>query len=180
MINDNSTINEAKKYLLENRRKGVGCPLCGRFVKIYPRSINAGMCKSLILLYQLKAKLNPENGWLHIQREFTKNFKLNATAMDYIQLERWGLIEEMTNQGDDKKKNVGYWRITKKGVEFIFKRICLPKKAFVLRGTTLTFGDEVIYINEVSGKNFNYWEMMKDYSYKEDKYNYEPRQDNLL
>jgi hypothetical protein len=180
MINDNSTIGEAKEHLVRHSKEGVGCPLCSRFVKIYPRTLNAGMCKSLILVYQLTKRLKPENGWLHIQREFTNNYKLNATAMDYIQLERWDLIEEMMELGDDKKKNVGYWRINKKGIDFIFKKISLPKKVYVLRNETLKFSENMVFITEVSGKGFNYWEMMKDCSYEEDVADYEPKQSTFV
>ncbi len=158
------TLTEAKQYLKDNMAKGISCPLCMQYVKIYPRRLNAGMSKALILVYQLTTRLNPQNGWLHIQREFTKQFKLNATAMDYIQLSRWGLIESKPNLGDPTKKDSGLWRITQKGIDFIYRRIKLPKKATVLNNETMEFTGEEIDIGEALGKRFNYQELMKDYS----------------
>ena len=172
-----TTIEEAKTYIAANApKKGCSCPACGQYVKHYKRRLNANAAKALILIYNISMSrpdlFSPEEenkyGFIHIQNEFSKQFKLRATGMDYIQLPRWGLIEKKpedkvsaTKKEDRyKPKHSGFWRITPKGVNFALKRSTLPEYCIVFDNRTIGWGEKQINIEQALGKKFSYQEVI--------------------
>ena len=107
-------INQAKEYLRENFKKGVNCPCCGQFVKLYKRKLNSGMAIALFHIYK-------QGSWINVKDYMRKNSLPNNH--DWTLLRYWGLIEESADKVDESKKNNGVWRITEKGAKFIEKKI---------------------------------------------------------
>jgi len=91
-LDDNSTLGEAKAWLQAGVRKGVICPCCTQYAKIYVRPLNSSMARDLIWLVRtydamgtwVDVSLAPKS--FHMSREFAK-------------LRYWDLIEELRRAG---------------------------------------------------------------------------------
>jgi tRNA(His) 5'-end guanylyltransferase len=147
------TIQEAKIYLRENFDKGVNCPCCGQFVKLYKRKLNSVMARCLIKMTSL------QNGYNHV-REIVKGISDTGTN-DFSKLKYWGLIEEMNNDDLDKKTS-GYWRLTKQGLLFAKNQINVPKYAEIYNTKLIGFSAEQTNIIDSLGTKFNYNELMQN------------------
>jgi hypothetical protein len=157
-----TTIQEAKAYLRANYSKGVECPCCKQFVKLYKRKLNSGMARTLILIYKESNRQNAsgykERPWIHV-----KNLLMDLKAQnshDWTLLKHWGLLEdEITDP--DRSAN-GYWRITMDGVNFVENRLSVPRVASFYNGKLIgmilnSFTDIVAAL----GDKFNYEELIK-------------------
>ena len=148
------TINEAKEYLEKNFAKGVFCPCCNQFVKLYKRKLNSGMAITLIRMY----KHNPY-GWINVKDYLRENsFRNNH---DWTLLGHWGLIEENNKPPDNGGKTLGEWRITPKGREFVLNHIKVPKRVMMYNNSIYGFEGGQISIIEALGSKFNYHELMR-------------------
>jgi len=153
------TIREAKVFLRENYGKGTNCPCCNQFVKLYKRSFNTGMAVSLIYIRNITNQRKTV-GWFNIQKEFAGRYKCNANQMDYIQLHRWGMIEPKPNSLDPTKKDSGLWRITAKGIKFVYGFHTVQQYASVYDNKTIEFTGKFINIEEALKNKFDYKELM--------------------
>ena len=142
------TINEVKDYLKKNFEQGTTCPCCGQFVKAYKRSFNANMARALALINKLS---NQGKNYIHVQKEFQK-YKLRATSMDYIQLERWNMIKPDTD-------NNGYWTITSIGISFLENKIQVADFVLVYNNKTYAYSSKNIYLKDIIYKKFSYEEL---------------------
>lgn len=155
------TLEEAREHLMANVDKGIHCDLCGRLSKVYKRNFNAGMSQSLIIIYKA-FKANPKLDWLHVQDYFATQHGVIATAMDYIQLRHWGLIEAKIKTDEDSVhiKDPGLWRITKLGIDVAENRARIPKRVHLLNNKVINFDLATRSIEEALTKHFNYPELM--------------------
>jgi len=149
------TLEEAKQYLRDNYEKGTECLCCKQRVQLYKRKLNAGMCYGLIALY----RISNGNDFIHIPTEFTKR-KINNSNTELSKLAYWGLIEEKKNE-DSSKRTSGYWRITQRGIDFVNKKILLPRHALIYNGKCRGFTKEGVSIIMALGDKFNYDELMQ-------------------
>lgn len=157
------TLKEAKDYLKANWEKGIECPCCGQFVKLYRRRLNAGACRALIFMYRLDRdrKFDDDwDGWIHVQQDFAKYFRVNANSMDYSQAQWWELIEAKPNVDDPTKRDSGYWKLTEKGRQFVKGIIEVRSHAYLYNNKMLGFTGEKMTIKTALGKRFNYEELM--------------------
>lgn len=144
------TIKEAKEHIAKNALEGVECPCCKQFFKVYKRTINGTMAKTLIRIYN-KAKQVGFSTWLHIRRDINNG---REPAGDYAKLRYWGLIEERDGHS-------GYWRVTPNGRRFVERDISVPKYALVLSRKCLKLDDtEKITITDALGKKFDLKELL--------------------
>jgi len=149
---DNSkTIKEAKEYLRAGFEKGVECPCCKQFVRKYSRKLTTSMSIGLISLY-IKADKSIYKP-VHI-----KDVQM-VNGGEFAQLKRWELIQDQVNE-DEKKRTSGMWHITNKGIDFVERRIKVPKYCDTYNGKTLKFSEETVNIMESLPGNFDYQEMM--------------------
>lgn len=150
------TILEAKAYLRNNYKKGCKCPCCDQLVQVYRRSINLNMVKALCHIYSISNKKGVE--YIHVQREFAE-LGLRATGMDYIQLARFGLIEEsVTATSVEGAKSSGMWKITKLGIAFLKGEYSVPEYVNVYNNKTIEYSSTLKKITEIT-KSFNYKEL---------------------
>lgn len=96
------------------------CPVCGRTSIIYQRTVDRTMATTL----QLWAKERGDS-YIHV-RSFleSKGLESQARGGSFTKLRHWGLIESKARQS-------GYWRITKKGFEYLSGRRKIYKVALV-------------------------------------------------
>lgn len=146
------TIKEVKEYLRENVDKGVRCPCCNQFVKVYKRGINSTMARILIQFYHKGG----HNEFKHIP-----TIMPNVNSGDFAKLRYWNLIEEMPNTNEAKRTS-GFWKITDSGVAFVEGRLTVAKKAHIYNQKLLRLDDsEKVSIQQTLGKHFNYQELMR-------------------
>lgn len=145
-----TTLTDARTWLLSRIVNGARCPCCSQFAKAYRRQINSGMARSLIAIY-LHA---PDGAWVHIPT------KLDARSREEGKLRYWNLVEEQRDVIRDDGGRAGYWRITPRGRQWVTGQITLPKYVTVYNNTVIaTYGDE-INVQTALGNKFNYAELM--------------------
>lgn len=143
-FDDTKTVKEAKQFLKDHLETGVNCPCCGQHVKLYPRALNSGLARALILMH--RAPTTPE-GWVDIKN-------VDVRGGDYAKLRYWELIEQ-------RSSGSGVWRVTLKGVKFVSDQGRVPKTVFVYNGRVRAFSDDTINIRQALGKAFSYEELMR-------------------
>jgi len=153
------TLEEAKQYLRDNFKDGVLCPCCNQNVKEYRRKLNSSMAYGLIILFKAQ-KRDGFNKYIKMNEEVAR-LNIPSSNIEYSKLAYWGLIEEMPNTSE-KKKNSGYWTITKKGIEFVNNRLLLPKYAKIYNKLCNGFEGEMISIKDSLNEKFNYTELINN------------------
>ena len=132
--------------------EGGRCPCCDRWGRIYKRSINETMARSLIWLCNAPS----EQGWVdvptHAPRWLVRSNQLPT-------LRWWDLVQRARNEDVDKKHS-GMWRATELGRAFAKGEIAMPKTVYTYNGEREKYGDEVIRISECFGTHFSYAEVM--------------------
>lgn len=163
-IHDYSNLLQIKKYIkriLEEKGE-CKCPVCKQNIQVYKRKITANSAKALIIILN-NSTLNDDVGnYIHIQKLFEKH-NMRATAMDYIQLSRFGLIEK-SNEEVEGKKDSGFWRVTKLGVLFVLGKVNIPAYATVYNNRTIAYSEDKVYIWGCLKKKFIYEEIL-NYDY---------------
>lgn len=149
------TILEAKRYLRENFGKGCSCPACGQTVKLYKRKLNSGM--SIVLYYMYRYG----NGFVHVKELLReKGLKNNH---DWTLLKYWGLIQELDNiPNESGTKSSGHWRITDKGIDFIFRNLSVQKHILIYNNKFQGFSNDNTNFKESLGDDFNFNELMSE------------------
>ena len=118
-----STIKEGRDWYNIVVYEGCSCPICKRFCKKYGRRLNGGMACALTKVYATK-----KHDWVHFEN-FAKNSDLPQPFRgDFTKLRWWGLIEKMIGRREDGSSRVGYWRVTKKGADFVKNKFALWDK----------------------------------------------------
>lgn len=152
-MNNDNTIQQAKDYLHNNWKKGVKCPCCGQFVRLYEQKITSGMAYCLLDLFKKSLESEP----VHI----TNIGNASASGGAFAQLAHWGLIASKKNT-DTAKRTSGYWYITEKGKRFVRNEISVPAYMFRFDGRCLGFSERSISIKDALTSKFNYSELMGD------------------
>lgn len=155
------TIKEGKEYLRNNFKKGVTCPCCNQFVKLYKRKLNQSMAYGLTIMYKLHTAKGFDR-YLKMNEEIAK-LKIPSSNIEYPKLAYFKLIQEVPKpMTKDDKKNTGFWRLTKMGIDFVKGQIEVPAYALIYNGTCYGFSDEKINIIKALGTKFNYNELMSN------------------
>lgn len=155
------TLQEAREYVKEGSKKGVSCPCCQQYAKIYKRKINSGMARVLIHLYIEYFETAQE--WVQV-KEFLRQKKYRNNH-DWTLLRFWGLLEPKEKEETDPKKMKynGLWRVTVWGKQFVTDtRFKVNERAMIYNNTFKGFVDEKeINIKDALGSKFDYQELMK-------------------
>lgn len=143
------TIQQSREWLEENRHEGVSCPSCEQYVKVYKRTINGGMVRTLATMYQ-KAGL-----------EFVHVPSLRVDSNHEVSQLAWrGLVEEEKRIREDGGR-AGYWRVTVDGALWLKGVTSAPKYAIVYNNKVLELSeDETVRVNDVKMKNFDLQEIL--------------------
>lgn len=143
-------LSDVKEHLAKHAEKGIECPACGQFSKIYRRRIHATMAKELIAFYRFAGTdwgYLPDSG---VQR-----------GGDMVKVRYWRLISEDDGRRDDGSSRTGWWRLTKLGELWVLNKAVVPMYAKIYDGKSLGLTGEPVTIEQALGKNFNYRELMQ-------------------
>jgi hypothetical protein len=135
--------------------EGGTCPVCDRWGKVYGRTINMTMARSLIWLCREASKNISE--WVDVPntapRSVIRTNQLPTLAW-------WGLVERCPKNDANKTKYSGLWRPTEKGWKFYRGQINVPHKVFTYNNEVEGFSDNLVFINECFETMFDYQEVM--------------------
>lgn len=133
--------------------RGGSCHCCGRYGKIYKRSLLRAMVNALIVLYN-----NKTDEYTHYR---DKQITDTLPSRDFGTLVHWGLTEAQKGKKSDGNPKRGYYRITEKGRKFVQGRLSVPKHVYLYDNEMVYVHDEeTVTIRDVMGKDFNYDELM--------------------
>src|SRR5687768_12579424 len=116
-----AAINQLRRWLEQQlRSKGAECPVCRRHARVDERSIHASQARALRRLAEL---CTTPDTWIH-----TRDLGGNQASgegfrvPDFPNLMKWQLIERIPKALARKlklKRPSGYYRITRKGRNFV-------------------------------------------------------------
>jgi hypothetical protein len=155
-----NTMAEGKAFLKENYAKGIECPCCKQFVKLYKRNLNSAMAWTLIEIYNETKRMEddgaiPAIAWIHVKEYLRVNGLHNGH--DWTLLQWWDLLEE--RKTDSGLPNSGRWRITEKGVLFVRMQLTVPKYISFYNSKAYGKSIEMVNIKQALGTKFNYEEL---------------------
>jgi hypothetical protein len=151
--NNDSTVTEARNMLVSNLSKGVECPCCTQYVKLYRRAFTKSMAIGLKLLYDCQA--TDEWGYIHLENYLKDQKCASSIRGDMPKARFWGLIEGINEKRDDESKRNGYYRLTKKGEDFIEGLICIPDAVFIFNNEIHSVSEKTTTFKDCN-KKFNY------------------------
>jgi hypothetical protein len=136
--------------------EGGHCPTCGRWGKVYARTLNKTMARSFIWLCRVAAK-DPQ-AWVDVPntapRSVIRTNQLPTLAW-------WGLVERCHKNDVNTTKYSGLWRPTLKGWDFYSGRISVPNKVFTYNSHVQKYGGVNVFIHECFETKFDYNEVMQ-------------------
>ena len=135
---------------------GGHCPTCGRWGKVYSRTINMTMARSLIWLCRQSAA-DPQ-AWIDVPntapRSVIRTNQLPTLAW-------WKLVERCPKNDVNKTKYSGLWRPTQRGWDFYRGRISVPRVVFTYNNAIQKYGDDEILIHQCFDTMFDYQTVMQ-------------------
>lgn len=154
-----TTIAEARKIVEQNRSDaGCPCPVCDQLVAVYRRTITATMLTALGVFYQHGIK-NGEQ-FLHFPRFTRTSHVVAGQGGDWAKLTFWELIARKEETREDGSNRNGWARITQDGVDFIERRLRVPRYIFVYNNQLVGIDTtELVGVDDLIGKKFRYDEL---------------------
>lgn len=141
------TIEDAKRFLEENRDDGAICPCCGQMVKVYRRRIYRTMA------LQLKEFAEKVPFGEYARHDDVLGGRLRGG--DFVKLRHWMLIEAKSNDDPTKSGSASY-RLTPLGASFVRNEAQVAKFVKILNGKMLGFEGEYVTIKEILGKKADF------------------------
>ena len=128
--------------------KGLHCPCCGQYAKLYPRYINpeiAAWLTTLVSAYEANRT------WYHVGNEKLRQVK----GGDYAKLLHWRLIKSHPTKA-------GYWKPTKRGRRFASGRLRVKRKALIYDGKFVGLTGRKITIDDAYKTKFSREEILRN------------------
>lgn len=147
-----ATLGEVRDWLRRRVEKGTHCPACEQYAKVYRRQIYAGMVRALILMWR--------------EGDFSRRLYVHVPSIDparggdVAKLEFWGLIEEERGTRIDGGR-AGYWRVTRRGEDWIARRTAVPKYARIYDGRLLSLTGPLVTVDDALGSTFRLDDLME-------------------
>jgi len=132
-----------RKMLMADR-KAHDCPCCGQVAKVYRRSITGAMVFQLKVLYRHGPLVSREWNRLNVEGGLGQ-----AGVGDMTKLAYWGLIA--------KDRESSKWHVTRKGYNFLFWDLEIPRYAYVYDGAVQSHSDETMKASHA--RDFEYYDL---------------------
>lgn len=141
--------------------RGTTCPSCHQHVQMYWRTINTQMAQSMIALARWYLEHPGEYAYMPDL--------IGRKQADEAKLRYWGLAEQDTRTRADGSTRNGYWRITGKGLTWVFGFAALPRYQRVYDSepigepTSVSRTGKVmpdVTITDALGNGFNYRKLL--------------------
>lgn len=160
-----SAVQKLRNEVIQGRKEGCHCPICGKYAREYKRQVNLTMVQTLWLVKDWYDNNDPSlTKWLHINdmlNELPSKSRpvKGGGSGDWGKLRYWGLIEQKPGVRNDGSAHNGHWRITQKGIDFLMDRIKIPKFVVVYNKKLIRVSDESVGVQDCL-KKFSYRELM--------------------
>jgi hypothetical protein len=158
------TLADAQRWLLQHIEKGAKCPCCTQFAKVYKNPLNASMACAIIQISRCPKHKKDAAGFLHVPSHLNDCGLSPRTAAavrgHWPKLMHWGLIEPKIADREDGSWRNGYWRILPSGINYIHRRISVPRYVHIYNSIPLGLFGEPWPIDRALGTHFNYAELM--------------------
>lgn len=99
-----TTLREARDFLVAGMREGRRCQCCHRWAKLNVLGVTSGMTRSLMWLVRMSPKF--ADGWVHLPTQAPRDV---LTTNSINKWKFWGMVEAKANE-DTTKKNSGILR----------------------------------------------------------------------
>lgn len=152
-----STLHEARAWLLKEVDDGVPCPLCAQYVKLYRRPLPLATARTMIEIYRAGAA----DDFVFLPPILDRMTGTPHQGGYNVLGQHWALMEGMDAERDDGSRRVGYWRLTALGVRFVEHAATVPKYAHLYNGRCLRLSGEPVSITDALGHRFDYRELME-------------------
>lgn len=150
MFDDSMTLGVVKVLMRPRVDKGLPCPCCKQFVKVYRRKIPGRAAADLVTLHRRHG-----NEWFRLIDALGQRHPADFTKLRY-----WSLIEPKQGRRDDGSERNGWWRVTDIGERFVRGEVSVPKYARLYDGRCLGLIGDPTTIHDALGKKFRYDELM--------------------
>lgn len=147
------TVAEVRAWIAKNAERGVRCPCCHGYCKVYPIHFVSQMAYTLIWMVRVFER---NQRWINIPKEAPKNI-IGSRCYDKLTL--WGLVEIKENT-NTKKRTSGIWRPTQKGIDFVHRKITVSAVTYEYRGMIITASARQVDVVETLKKKWDYQELM--------------------
>jgi len=122
------------------------CPTCGRYAKIYRRSLHCSVALQLIRLHNLGGI----DAYVSASRLIPPG---NTGVGDFTKAKYWSLIEHSEGDGS-------MWRLTFNGLMFVRGNARIQKYAMVYDDRVQGFDGDPVTIRECLEEKYNYEDLM--------------------
>jgi hypothetical protein len=154
------TLADASAWVKANMKRGAICPCCDQLARRYQRKLSSSMAAALILIRQA---FRSQTDWLHVPEYLTQVAERGAIVRggDWAKLIHWRLLEAKQDEvRKDGSRRVGFYRITQHGVDFVERRVTVPKYAYIYAQHLIGLSDKTTTIDEALRDRFNYSQLM--------------------
>lgn len=163
-ITENTTLKEAMAYISGNTKKGVRCPCCNGFVKLYKRAITSSNASALMQFFKISEKYGYR--FYHITELMERSHQKYAGVFgsgEFARMRHYGfIVEQPKSDLDKKKKTSGFWALTTDGKDFCQGRKKVRKAVLLLNNKVLGFDGEYVDIKECFDEKFSYESVMSE------------------
>jgi hypothetical protein len=126
-----TTMDEMEDAYQQYESREGYCSHCGAKMMEYANKLNKPMMMALQKIYRN-----------HKQKPILiSSVLLHPQICNFSKLKHWGLVT--------KDETDGYWKITDKGVKFLFNQVVVPLKVWTFRDKVTKFDETLVGINDV-------------------------------
>ena len=153
-----TTLREAREDVSKWLDHGIRCPVCQKYARRYRRPFNATMARSLCWLVKASEEATETKGWVHVP-SLAPRWLIRSNQLSTVRW--WNLVKRKeTEDPEGRLKHGGFWKPTKKGIQFAYGDSTIPSKVITYDGVTAGYEGERVWIEDLSDKKFNYQEIM--------------------
>ena len=160
-VPENETYGIQVKHVREAAKKGTTCPVCSQYVKIYLRTINHEMARTLAIIFRHFHKW-PHSKPIHVDSYLSAISKKDRPkGNNHSLLVYWGLLQPCKAKEKNGKMRTGYYAITSKGCRFVLGKDPVNKYAVMYNNNFYGLQGDLVFIRDVIRKNFDLQELLE-------------------
>lgn len=135
--------------------EGGHCPVCSRWGKIYARTLNRTMARSLLWL----CSEHMQTPWINVPK-VAPRWLVRSNQLPTLKW--WGLVERMPADPEAKTKHSGMWRPTELGVKFALQQVTVARKVYTYNDTVHAFSPEQVSLPDCFDGDYDYQATMNE------------------
>lgn len=158
LIIDGATpLRDVRDIVARERWRGIDCPACSQYARVYLRRLNRSMAISLVKMYRAGSVGGP----IHTPTV------LRGNRGEEARLSYWGLTAPAAPPANapDTTPRRGWWEVTRRGALWLLDGITVPAAAVIYNGTCLRLSGPPVGIHDALGDaGFSLRELLDTYA----------------